>query len=181
MTGTWLEIGRVVSVDAAGRSVRVKPAAGYEHECEEQSRIWLQVDQEMPVSARVADVGKAGGLLKLVFTPGMSRDMVAVLGGTRVMIPAEMHTPGPETPVQLRDTVGMRVVVPGGETLGTVMEVIETPAGGVLRLSLAGGRTAALPFIEAVVKDVDARTGMIVINDPEPFLVMNDTAPDACR
>ena len=176
----WLEIGRVVSVDAARRSVRVLPAAGSAHEFGAQRRVWLEMARECPMAALVAECNPSGGHLKIVFTPGVSRDMVAMLGNARVLLPADRRTEAREEPWSLARAVGMRVVLPGGAVLGTVMETVETQAGGALRIRLKEtGRVAALPFIDAVIKDVDGLSGVITIADPEPFLVVDDTAPDA--
>ena len=179
MDAGWLEIGCVVSVDAARRSVRIKPVAGYGHEFTAQRRVWLQVAQEQPVSARIAECGQAGGYLRIVFTPGLSRDVVAMLGNAHVVLPDDGRAEEQEAPWSLARALGMRVVLPDGATLGTVMETIETPAGGALRISQASGRSVALPFIDAVIMNVDRLSGVIMIKDPEPFLVVDDTAQDA--
>jgi len=103
-----------------------------------------------------------------------------MLGNARVLLPADRRTEAREEPWSLARAVGMRVVLPGGAVLGTVMETVETQAGGALRIRLEEtGRIAALPFIDAVIKDVDGLSGVITITDPEPFLVLDDTAPDA--
>ncbi len=180
MDRACLEIGRVVSVDAARRSVRVRPVQGRESIFESCDRIWLKSTQEKPIVALIAHMSRIRGLFRIEFTPGISRDVVATLAGARVVIPDQMDTPIRDAIVPgLADTLGMRAVLPDGQMLGTVMEVLETPAGGVLRILLEEGRTAALPFIEAAIQNIDGVSRVITITNPELFLVWNDTVPDA--
>ena len=173
----WLEIGRVTAVDAARRSVRVRPAPGCRADFEDRDRFWLCLEHEAPLLVRVTGVSEAHGLVKLEFTPGISRDMVGKLGRARVLIPADSRAPRPDGLPALREVMGMRVVVSGGLPLGEIVEVIETPAGGAVRLRLPDGRSAALPFVEAVFAEIDRMSGVATVNDPEPFLVLDDDAP----
>lgn len=176
---TWLEIGRVAVVDAARRVVRVKPVAGCRQDFEGRDRFWLRMEQEDPFSVRVVSTKESRGLVRMEFTPGISRDMVGKLERARVLIPAESRAPQTGGMPGLAEVAGMRVVVSGGAPLGEIVEVIETPAGGAVRLRLPDGRSAALPFIEAVFDEVDWASRVITVKDPEPFLVLDDAGPDA--
>lgn len=173
----WLEIGRVAAVDAARRSVRVRPVPGCRPDFEDRDRFWLRLEREAPFPARISGMSEAHGLVKLQFTPGISRDMVGRFGRARVLIPADSRAPRPEGLPALMEVMGMRVVVSGGMPLGEIVEVIETPAGGAVRLRLPDGRSAALPFIKAVFAEVDRVSGVATVNDPEPFLVLDDDGP----
>lgn len=175
---TWLEIGRVAAADAARRSVRVRPAPGCRPDFDGRDRFWLRMEDEAPLSVRIAGLTESHGLIRLEFTPGVSRDMVEKLGRARVLIPAESRAPRPDGLPTLQEVVGMRVVVSGGAPLGEIVEVIETPAGGAVRLRLSDGRSAALPFVKAVFAEVDRVSGVATVTDPEPFLVLDDDGPD---
>lgn len=179
MENAWLEIGQVVTVDAARRSVRVKPAAGCLHEFESKDRFWLCAGSGAPICARIAGMHMMRGLVRVAFTPGLSRDMVEKLGHARVMIPKTLRASRPDGLPGLSEMTGLRIVLATGELLGDIIEVIETPAGGAVRLKMPDGRTAALPFTDAVFTGVDRDRGLVHVADPGPFLVIDDVSPDA--
>lgn len=180
MPQDWLEIGLVVSVDAAKRVLRVKSVPRCGARFEGCRRVWLQANAQTPVPVRVARTRELGAVWMVELTPGISRDVVADFRKARVLVMAEPLGAGTEEFVPcLADLTGMSVVMPGEERLGEVFEVMDTPAGGVLRIALPDSRTAALPFTEAVIASIDGASGVIHVVDPTPYLVMDDAAPDA--
>jgi ribosomal 30S subunit maturation factor RimM len=179
MAESWLEIGHVFSVDAARRSVRIMPNPGCDHEFDDRDRLWMQIAHEVPVPMRVARVSEAGNFQRVDFTAGASRDMIARLRHALVLLPREKRRPRPGALPSLQDMLGMRVELANGKLLGSVFEVVETPAGGAIRMTLPDKRTAALPCVDAVIKKVDVDSGVITVTDPEPFMVTDDAAPDA--
>lgn len=61
------------------------------------------------------------------------------------------------------DLVGLAVVNTAGESLGEVVEVIAGTANDVLAIRDAVGRQRLLPFVEAVVKEVDTTGRRVVV------------------
>jgi len=59
------------------------------------------------------------------------------------------------------DLVGLAVVNGAGEALGKVAGLIETGANDVLRVLGDDGVERLLPFVDAVVLDVDREAGVI--------------------
>ncbi|MBC9224709.1 ribosome maturation factor RimM [Aeromicrobium sp. 636] len=62
-----------------------------------------------------------------------------------------------------RQLLGLSVVV-AGETIGTVVEVLHLPAHDTLVLDL-DGRTVQVPFVEALVPEVDLEAGTVTVED----------------
>jgi len=62
------------------------------------------------------------------------------------------------------DLVGLEVVNTQGTTLGRVLGLIETPANDVMRVGVAGEREQLLPFVAAVVLDVDIQAGCVRVD-----------------
>lgn len=176
---SWLEIGQVVAVDAARRSVRVKPAVGCLSEFESRDRLWLRSGPETPLCARIAGMRKVRSVIQIEFTPGISRDVVETFGRARVMIPETHRTPKPDGLPALSEMMGLCAVQSDGTTLGVIIEVIETPAGGAVRLRMPDGRVAALPFLDIVFTGVDRSRRIVEVTDPDRFLVLDDACPDA--
>jgi 16S rRNA processing protein RimM len=65
--------------------------------------------------------------------------------------------------------VGMRVVTVGGEEVGEVVEVYELRPADLLEVRGPGG-THHIPFLSAIVKEVDVEGGILVIDPPEGLL-----------
>jgi 16S rRNA processing protein RimM len=80
--------------------------------------------------------------------------------------------PPPEDPDEYRDhqLVGLSAVTPGGERLGEVVEVDHAPASDLLVVRRPDGRTALVPFVTAIVPEVDLAGGRVVV-DPPPGLL----------
>ncbi|MCE1178813.1 MAG: ribosome maturation factor RimM [Micrococcales bacterium] len=71
------------------------------------------------------------------------------------------------------ELVGLAAVDPAGEAIGTV-EALETGAAqDLLVLSLAGGGRAWVPFVEAIVPEVDTEAGRVVVDAPPGLLELN--------
>ncbi|MGI6138855.1 MAG: ribosome maturation factor RimM [Candidatus Hydrogenedentales bacterium] len=178
MHNRWREIGHVVAVESAQRSVRIKATPNGLTEFESLDRFWLDIGTGNPFCVRIADKQFLRNLVKIRFTPGLSKDMVKKLVNAQVLLPLSSDAGEAEESFSLSTLSGLQVMVPSGEILGTVIETIDTPAGGVVRLEMHDGRTAALPFVDQVFKSVDRSRNVIHVADVTPFLVMDDLSPD---
>ncbi len=99
------------------------------------------------------------------------RDSADALRGMLLLIDSEAL---PETgdPDEFHDhqLVGLRVVDTGGVEVGEVTEVVHTPAGELLAVRLSDGGDALVPFVAAIVPEVDLGAGTCVIDPPEGLL-----------
>ncbi len=68
------------------------------------------------------------------------------------------------------ELIGLRAVDPAGTELGEVVGLDIGPAQDRLILRLADGTEAQVPFVEAIVPEVDTESGRVVI-DPPPGLL----------
>jgi 16S rRNA processing protein RimM len=78
----------------------------------------------------------------------------------------------PEDPDEFHDhqLVGLAAVTPAGDRLGEIARVDHGPAADQLVLTRPDGRTALVPFVAAIVPEVDLASGRIVV-DPPPGLL----------
>lgn len=65
---------------------------------------------------------------------------------------------------------GLVVVLQSGAEVGVVREIEHTPAGELLIVTDANGREALVPFVTAIVSEVDLAGGRLVIDPPEGLL-----------
>ena len=76
------------------------------------------------------------------------------------------------------ELVGLRAIDPDGAELGTVREVQHPPAHDLLVLKRAGAPDALVPFVAAIVPEVDLRAGTVTIVDPGGLLDLAELDSD---
>ncbi|WP_231134285.1 ribosome maturation factor RimM [Motilibacter deserti] len=84
----------------------------------------------------------------------------------------------PDDPDEYYDhqLIGLAAVLPGGETVGEVTDVLHLPAQDVLALRRPDGREALVPFVTEIVPEVDLVAGRVVVDPPAGLL---DDVPEA--
>lgn len=89
--------------------------------------------------------------------------------GSSLLIPESDAAPLAEGELFYHQLVGMRVLANGAE-VGVVKEVMELPAGETLVVRRPGADDLLLPFVQHLVRRVDAAEGVVEI-EPLPGLL----------
>ncbi|MEH0972783.1 ribosome maturation factor RimM [Micromonospora sp. CPCC 205546] len=99
------------------------------------------------------------------------RDVAEALRGTLVGVDSADVAP-PEDPEEFHDhqLVGLAVVTPQGDRLGEVARIDHAPASDLLVLRRPEGGTALIPFVRAIVPEVDLAGGRVVVDPPAGLL-----------
>jgi 16S rRNA processing protein RimM len=66
--------------------------------------------------------------------------------------------------------MGLRAELVGGAELGEVTDVLHLPHGDVLVVRREEGAEVLVPFVKAIVPDVDVAGGRLVVDPPEGLL-----------
>lgn len=100
--------------------------------------------------------------------PGIeTKEQADALRGLRLFIPREALPPADEDEFYLADLIGLAVVTPEGEALGSVKSVQDFGAGDILEITPAeGGPTWYLAFTREAVPEVDIAGGRLVAIRP---------------
>jgi len=108
--------------------------------------------------------GKVHGQTLLASLEGVSdrTDAEALMGLDVAVLRQEMPE-AEEDECYWDDLVGLDVVNLAGEALGRVAGLLETGANDVLQVR-DGDRERLIPFVEAVVKEVDLEAGRLVVD-----------------
>ena len=108
------------------------------------------------------------GRLLIVFDGYADRDVAERLRGVRLVVDSANIT-DPEDPDEFHDyqLVGLRAETPQGDRLGEVIRVEHAPASDLLVLRLHDGRQGLVPFVRAIVPEVDVSGGRVVMTPPE--------------
>jgi 16S rRNA processing protein RimM len=124
-----------------------------------------------PATLTVAEVRPHQGRLIVAFRGVPDRAAAEQLRGVRLLLDSARIAP-PADPDEFHDQqlVGLAAVTPTGERLGEIARVDHGPAADRLVLARPDGRTVLVPFVAAIVPEVDLAGGRIVV-DPPPGLL----------
>lgn len=111
------------------------------------------------------------GRLLVAFEGVYDRDVAEALRGTLLWVDSAA-VPPPADPDEFNDhqLIGLAAVTPAGEPLGEVTRIDHAPASDLLVLRRPEGRTALIPFVKAIVPEVDLAAGRVVVDPPAGLL-----------
>jgi 16S rRNA processing protein RimM len=87
-----------------------------------------------------------------------------------LFLAGEREVSPPEGEVWASVIEGYEVVDTGGEKLGVVREVVESPAHDLLLVDRAGSTPALIPFVSALIREIDHVRRTIVLDPPEGLI-----------
>lgn len=111
------------------------------------------------------------GRLLVVFDEIADRDAAEALRGT-LLVADSSTSPAVSDPDEFWDhqLLGLAAVTADGERLGTIDEVLHGPGGDVLVVRDQTDRELLVPFVAAIVPEVDVAAGRVVVDPPEGLL-----------
>ncbi|MDG4779686.1 ribosome maturation factor RimM [Micromonospora sp. WMMD961] len=111
------------------------------------------------------------GRMLVAFEGILDRDAAEALRGTLLVVDSADVAP-PDDPEEFHDhqLVGLAVVTPAGERLGEVARIDHAPSSDLLVLRRPEGRTALIPFVRAIVPEVDLAGGRVIVDPPAGLL-----------
>jgi 16S rRNA processing protein RimM len=124
-----------------------------------------------PPSLTVEAARSHQGRLIVAFTGVSDRDGADALRGLLLQADTAGDDP-PDDPDEFGDhqLIGLAAVSVAGERLGEVARIDHAPAADLLVLRKPDGGTALVPFVRAIVPEVDLAGGRVVV-DPPPGLL----------
>jgi 16S rRNA processing protein RimM len=110
------------------------------------------------------------GVLLLTIAGVTGRDMAEELRGTMLVIDSDEVTPS-DDPDEFHDhqLIGLAVVTVSGEAVGEVTDVLHQ-GQDLLVIRRSGQEEALIPFVKALVPEVDLEGGRLVVAPPEGLL-----------
>jgi len=113
------------------------------------------------------------GVLLLGFEHTEDRSGAEVLRGIRLLGDV-LEDDDDEDSWYERDLVGLKAVTVGGDEVGEVTALQSRPTQDLLVLRLTDGREALIPFVSAIVPEVDVEGGRIVVDPPAGLLDLDE-------
>lgn len=125
----------------------------------------------IPQTLTVTAVRPHQGRLLLRFAGVEDRDTADDLRGVLLSVDSAEVAPA-QDPEEFNDfeLVGLVAVDVDGQRLGEVIRVDHAPASDLLVLRLPDERTALVPFVKAIVPEVDLVAGRVVLSPPGGLL-----------
>lgn len=122
----------------------------------------------------VAGTREHSGELLVRFEGINDRNAAEELRGTWLLVDSATIAP-PGDPDEFNDTdlIGLAVRTVDGAAVGTVDDVLH-PAQDVLVVKTADAREIMIPFVKAIVPEVDVKSGHLVIDPPEGLLNLEE-------
>jgi 16S rRNA processing protein RimM len=113
------------------------------------------------------------GILLLGFEHTDDRTGAETLRGIKLLADV-LGDDGEEETWFERDLVGLRAVTVGGVEVGEVLGLESRPAQDLLVVRLTDGREALVPFVTAIVPEVDIEGGRVVLDPPPGLLDLDE-------
>ncbi|GAB3590506.1 Ribosome maturation factor RimM [Corynebacterium faecale] len=109
------------------------------------------------------------GRLLVKFREVADRNTADSLRGTRFFAAPMEREDGDDEAYYDHELEGLRIIHEGAD-IGVVTGVMHGPAGEILEVELASGKEVLIPFVHAIVPDVDLEEGTATITPPEGLL-----------
>ncbi|TWP35568.1 ribosome maturation factor RimM [Leekyejoonella antrihumi] len=113
-----------------------------------------------------------GMIQVLAFDEAHDREGAEALRGTTLLAPADAVEE--DDAWYESDLLGLTVVTVDGAIVGQVSGLQDRPAQDLLEVTLVGGGTAYVPFVEQIVPEVDVAGGRVVIDPPPGLLELGE-------
>ncbi|MEU2662856.1 ribosome maturation factor RimM [Micromonospora sp. DT46] len=152
---------------ATPRARRTEPVAPQPSPAAPEQGVAFRVPAELVVESARWHQGR----MLVAFEGSLDRDVAEALRGTLLAVDSA-DVAAPEDPEEFHDhqLVGLAVVTPDGDRLGEVARIDHAPSSDLLVLRRPEGGTALIPFVKAIVPEVDLAGGRVVVDPPAGLL-----------
>ena len=158
-----LRVGVISSTHGVRGEVKVFPTTDDPARFEELETVLLDTGKEK-LELEIAGVKFFKNMVILKFKGYDSINDVERYRGKDLWITREQAVPLGEDENFVADLIGLAVVTDGGETLGTMKDVMFTGANDVYVVERENGKELLLPAIKDCMLDVDVENGVMTVH-----------------
>ncbi len=157
-----VRLGKIIGTHGLRGALKFKPDNPESTALERLDCITLELGNSRNTH-RVSEVSRAGGAVRLVLKGIGAIEAAQTLVGAIVMVPAtELPHAGPKE-FYYYQAIGCEVILTGGQSIGTVAEILATGANEVLVVHDNNRREVLIPVIDDIVREMDLPARRIVI------------------
>ena len=175
-----LVVGRIVAAQGLSGELRVNPLSDFPERFTQPGPRWLRraaagADPEAQAVTLTHGRQLPGKSLFVIRLEGIhNRNAAEALVGQELLVPAADRPKLAPGEIHLLDLVGLEVRLGDGSAIGTVKDLIHA-GNDLLEVELSGsGKTLWIPFVEAIVPQVELEQGWIGITPPPGLLELAD-------
>ena len=169
----WLSVGKIVGVQGLQGELRVNPASDFPERFMAPGPRWLRSRKGGEPTEIQLKKGRQlpGKVLFVVRFEGIdNRSAAEALVGQELLVSADDRPELAEGEFHLLDLVGLEARLKAdGPAIGTVSDLI---SGGndLLEITTADGRKLLIPFVKAIVPEVQLEKGWLLLTPPPGLL-----------
>jgi len=128
----------------------------------------LQTDSAARPLLTVTHTRQSGPVQVVAFEGIIDRNTAETLRGIALFVESgSLPEPDDENEFYDHQLVGLAVHNKEGDMLGTVTEVMHPPAAPVLVIARVDGTQELVPFVSAIVPEIDLAAGRLVVDPPD--------------
>lgn len=158
-----ITIGKAVKPFGVKGEVKIESLTDMPDRFKGLRRVVLVSPRGEELSCGVDGVRYAGETVLLRFAGYDTPEKARALNGWFIKVPREEAAPLPEGSYYWFEVIGMEVVSEGGETLGTVSDILETGSNDVYVVK-QGRKELYLPATKEIIRQVDRTARRITIH-----------------
>ncbi len=168
----WLIVGKLVAAQGLNGAIRINPNTDFPERFTEKGDRWLQKEEEPPRKIQLLHGRQIPGKsIFIIAIQGINnRESAKSLIGQKLLVPSSHRPHLNENEFHLLDLINLEVrLARDGESIGEVKDLIK---GGndLLEVKLIQGRKILIPFVEAIVPEVNIKDGWLRITPPPGLL-----------
>lgn len=124
-----------------------------------------------PGALTVTGARPHSGRWLVLFDGVTDRDAAGELRGVQLLLPiSELTEPEDPEEFHVHQLTGLRAELTDGAEAGTVADVVHGPGGELLVVRRPAGHEVLVPFVGAIVTEVDLAGGRVVLDPPDGLL-----------
>ncbi len=164
-----IAVGRISKSVGIRGEVKVQLLTDQPRRFSKLKSVWIGEREESAEKLTIESSRIQGFTVVLKFHEIDSRTAADILQGRYVFISAKDVIVPPKGSFFIDDVIGMTVVSEEGEPVGTVKDILQTPANDVWVVQ-NGTKEVLLPAVKEVIKTVDLKRKEVVIHVMEGLL-----------
>lgn len=164
-----IAVGRISKSVGIRGEVKVQLLTDQPRRFSKLKSVWIGEREESAEKLTIESSRIQGFTVVLKFHEIDSRTAADILQGRYVFISAKDVIVPPKGSFFIDDIIGMTVVSEEGEPVGTVKDILQTPANDVWVVQ-NGTKEVLLPAVKEVIKTVDLKRKEVVIHVMEGLL-----------
>ncbi len=177
----WLNVGKIVAPQGLKGELRVNPSSDFPERFTKPGKRWLQKSEEQPQEILLISGRQLPGksIFVVRFANITNRSAAESLVGRFLLVPASDRPKLEADEFHLLDLVGLEVRINSHEpSIGTVLD-LTSGGNDLLEIMLIEGRRVLIPFVKAIVPEVNLREGWLRITPPPGLLELGSSSNDS--